>query len=377
MGDFANRQMTRGSEQPPLHHITFYDHNARGLDCRHCSAGPICASNGSHQSPLPSSAILSAVREALPLGLRTVQFSGGKILQHPEITTLLEQLEALNLGIIMETDGTGLTAELAQRLAGYSGYQILLGLDGTDAATHDSLHEHGSYEKVIQALEYLNRAGQLMQIVFTVQRNNLGQIMDMVRLAEQSGASSLRFVTPRPSYANRSNGNGHFNSLPSSETLAVEELIALGWRVERKMAPSTSVRLFFDQPPVFRGLHPNAPIEDQGLCNILTSLAVLNSGEYAICGLAEHTPELIFGKISSDALAQIWSDHPILRTLRSGLPTQLQGICDRCSMKTSCLGNCPVENYMRTGSFFGAYWFCEAADRAGLFPAGRLIENYW
>ena len=108
---------------------------------------------------------------------------------------------------------------------------------------------------------------------------------------------------------------------------------------------------------------------------------MLPDGSYALCGIAATArasePSMIFGKVGEMPLERIWHEHPTLRLLRGGIPDRLEGVCERCIMKTACLGNCPAENYQRTGSLWGPYWFCEAAEQVGLFPASRLIENRW
>lgn len=381
MVNVSFRQFPGETSKMRLNHITFYDQHACDLGCRHCSAGPARSLDSTNQQALSKDLILQAVREALPLGLKNIQFSGGDFLLHPEISDLLDHLGQTAISLAIETNGSGLSAGLARQLASLPACQVILGLDGANAETHDLLHARpGAFDQTTQAARLLHQTGITTHLVFSLQRPNAGQVKEMVHLAEELGVSSLRFVTPRPDYRTQSAGNGHpspKSTLIPPDSLSVEELIALGWRIERQLAATTQVRLCFDQPPVFKGLHPSAHLEDQSRCDILTSLSVTNSGDYAMCGLAESIPELVFGKVGVDSLQQIWNTHPVLVALRSGLPQQLQGICDRCILKTSCLGNCPAENYLRSGSFFGAYWFCEAADQAGLFPAGRLIENHW
>lgn len=189
------------------------------------------------------------------------------------------------------------------------------------------------------------------------------------------GRESIPFNSAQPALASGSFGR---KTAPlRTDILAVEELIAFGLRLEREFSNLTRLRLTIDQPPAFRGLHPLAHVDGQGRCAIRNGLVVLSSGEYALCGVAESIPEFILGTVGVDALGPIWQAHPTLAALRGGLPDQLEGVCGRCIMKTACLGFCPAENYLRSGSFWGPHWFCQAAERAGLFPASRLIENRW
>jgi len=42
-------------------------------------------------------------------------------------------------------------------------------------------------------------------------------------------------------------------------------------------------------------------------------------------------------------------------------------------MKHRCLGACVGKTTYRSRDLFAPFWFCEAAEKAGLFPASRLI----
>jgi radical SAM protein with 4Fe4S-binding SPASM domain len=96
------------------------------------------------------------------------------------------------------------------------------------------------------------------------------------------------------------------------------------------------------------------------------------TGHYALCGIGEHIPNLVFGRAGTDRLEAVWLENPTLNELRSGLPDGLDGVCSRCLMKHRCRGSCIAQNYYRTGSFWGPYWFCEQAEEKNLFPESRI-----
>jgi radical SAM protein with 4Fe4S-binding SPASM domain len=101
-------------------------------------------------------------------------------------------------------------------------------------------------------------------------------------------------------------------------------------------------------------------------------LGVIASGHYALCGIGEQVPDLVFGEVGKDILEVVWRENAILKVLREGLPERLEGVCRRCLMKGRCLGSCVAQNYYSTGSLWAPFWFCEQAEEAGLFPASRL-----
>ena len=137
----------------------------------------------------------------------------------------------------------------------------------------------------------------------------------------------------------------------------------------------TKVKLFFDYPMAFRAMSRIACGDGCGVCGIIGILGIIASGHYALCGIGEHIPELVFGKVRTDSLEEVWTGNSILRGLRSGLPGRLDGVCSRCLMKYRCLGTCVAQNYYRTGSFLGPYWFCELAEERNLFPKSRIAES--
>jgi SynChlorMet cassette radical SAM/SPASM protein ScmF len=184
-------------------------------------------------------------------------------------------------------------------------------------------------------------------------------------MVEELGAASLKFNVVQPTARGE---KLHENQ----ETLNIADLIALGRHVEEELAPKTTVKLFFHYPHAFTALHRITSANGCGACGILGILGVIASGHYALCGIGEQVPDLIFGSVGKDRLEGVWRENAILKALREGLPERLEGVCSRCLMKQRCLGSCVAQNYYSKGSLWAPYWFCEQAEEAGLFPASRL-----
>lgn len=371
--------MTAHSQTPQLRRLHLSLFEGCDLACRGCLAQPL--ENRSEGGPnLRADLAMQAVAEARPLGLDSVHLIGSETLLHPELDALLDGLEHEKLSLVIETSGEGVTTDLALRLARIPHCTVAIGLDGALSETHDAIHNQpGAFQTAAEAASLLAGNGVSLHLVYTVLRANAAQLPPFIRLAEGLGAEAVRFgmAIPGPRFT-PSGGKIVTAGLSKWQRhLRVEELIALGRRVERQMAPNTRLQLLYDQPPAFRGLHPQSRYEDWARCGALNVLGVLPTGQYTLCGAGQHMPELVLGEIGQDALADVWECHPALRRLREGMPGRLEGVCGHCVMRSSCMGNCVAENYMRTGSFFGPYWFCEAAERAGLFPAGRLEETFF
>lgn len=358
----------KADQYPTLNQVYFYLTEGCNLACRHCWIAPKLDTDGSRYPTLPVELFETAIREARPLGLSMVKLTGGEPLLHPQIVRLLEIVRREELRLTIETNGLLCTPAMAAEIARSPNRFVSVSIDGTDAATHEWVRGvPGSFEKARQAVRNLAEAGIRPQVIFSVMRGNVDQAEAVVHMAEELGAASVKFNVVQPT--------ARGEALHEAEqTLTVGELIALGRRVDKELAPATRLKLFFDYPLAFRPLGRIASGEGCGICGILGILGVIASGHYALCGIGEHVPELVFGLVGRDRLEEVWQDNEVLRALRDGLPTRLEGVCARCLMKHRCLGSCVAQNYYRSGSLWAGFWFCEQAQEAGLFPSSRLAE---
>lgn len=357
------------SGAPALRTMYFYLTEGCNLACRHCWLGPRFDPAGNRYPTLPVELFETAIREAKPLGLSCVKLTGGEPLLHPRFTQLLEIVRREKLRLTIETNGLLCTPEIAAEIARSPNRHISVSLDGADAATHEWVRGvPGSFEAAQQAVRNLVATGTPPQIIFTVMRENVGQMDAMVRMAEELKANSLKFNIVQPTARGE-------KMHEAQETLTIREHIALGRHVEEVLAPHAKIKVIMDYPRAFRTLHSIAQGGGCGSCGIFGILGVIATGHYALCGIGEQVPELVFGEVGKDPLETVWRENAILKELRAGLPDRLEGVCGRCLMKRICLGQCIAQNYYRKRNLFAPNWVCELAEEAGLFPASRLIAG--
>jgi SynChlorMet cassette radical SAM/SPASM protein ScmF len=331
--------------------------------------GPRLEVTGNHYPTLPVELFETAIREAKPLGLSGVKLTGGEPLLHPHFTRLLEIVRREELRLTIETNGLLCTPEIAAEIAKSPNRFVSVSIDGSDAATHEWVRGvPGSFEAARQAVRDLVAAGIRPQVIFTVMRGNAAQVDAIVRMAEELGAHSIKFNVVQPTARGE-------KLHKDQETLDIADLIALGRHVEQELAPKTKLKVLIDYPRAFRALHGIARGDGCGTCGIFGILGVLAGGHYALCGIGEQVPDLVFGEVGKDLLEEVWRENAILIALRDGLPERLEGVCGRCLMKRACLGQCVAQNYYRKGSLWAPNWFCEQAEDAGLFPASRLVTR--
>jgi SynChlorMet cassette radical SAM/SPASM protein ScmF len=352
----------------PLNQIYFYLTEGCNLRCRHCWIVPKYQTSDRSYPALDLDLFRSIIQQAKPLGLSGVKLTGGEPLLHPRIHEILEVVRSEDIHLIVETNGTLCTPELAAKIAECKKKFVSVSLDGADAKTHEWVRGVvGSFDDAQQGIKNLVKAGFRPQVIMSVMRHNRDQMEAVVRLAESLGAGSVKFNIVQPTARGE-------KMHEAGETLTVEELISIGHWVENILSTSTSLRLYYSQPAAFRPLGKMFGNSGDGchICGVLGILGVLANGSYALCGIGETVPELVFGDAAKDRLEDIWNNTPILLKLRDDLPRRLEGICGKCLMKAFCRGNCIAQNYYRSKNLWAPYWYCEEAYNTGLFPDTRM-----
>ena len=368
-GDAARETAVRAV--PPLSTLYFHLTEGCNLRCRHCWIEPPHQSARRQYAALDPGLFQHIIAQARPLGLTSVKLTGGEPLMHPQIGEILEILRQDQLRFTMETNGILCTPELARDLVRSGLGYISVSLDGADADTHEWVRGvKGCFDAAVSGIRNLVAAGIRPQVIMTLMRRNVDQIEDVVCLAESLGCSSVKFNIVQPTARG-------VKMHEAGETLSIREIVRLGNWIENELSARTRLGLHYSHPAAFRPLGRMYGREGSGcgVCGIFGILGVLAGGSYALCGIGEHVPELIFGHASKDPLADVWKGNPVLREIREGLPRRLGGICGECLMKGICRGSCIAQNYYKDRNLWAPYWYCEEARALGLFPEMRLASR--
>jgi SynChlorMet cassette radical SAM/SPASM protein ScmF len=335
--------------------------------CKHCwiysGASP---AGGKARQFLAPETLEAAIAEAKPLGLRALKWTGGEPTIHPDFPALLHLQKRHGLIGRLETNGMEVTPALAELLTVTGVKHVSVSLDGASAETHDTIRgTRGGYKRVLNGIRNLTAAGYKPQLIMSLMRENSDELENLLSLAATLGAGSVKLNVIQPTLRGE-------QLYSQGETLSVRELIELYRRVVRELQPVSPFPIHFDIPLAFRPLRGILTGRDRSVCGIMAIVGLLADGSYALCGIGENMPEMVFGQAGIGELAAIWESHPVLCRIREGLPDGLTGICGRCLMKSACLGACVAQNYYRSKDILGAFWFCELAEQEGLFPITRL-----
>lgn len=351
---------------PPLSQIYLYITGSCNLNCRHCWIEPTFGAK--IKKYLPWTTLRPIFEEGRTLGLTSVKITGGEPFLHPEMNDMLYALHEMGLALRMETNGTLIGPNEAKALKD-TGTWFSISIDGATAELHDDLRGvQGSFKRTLKGIECVRNEGLNFQIITCLHRNNRDFLPDMITLAWELGAGSLK--------VNPITDDGRGAQMDAQgELLSVAEVLDVRKALLEQVDFGDDFKVFFDVPPAFKSL-PEIRENSLGTCGILNILGILHDGTAGLCGIGEHVADMNFGSLlEPGALRRVWVENAVLGSIRENLPENLGGICGQCMFKHYCLGKCVAHTYTSEGSLFEGFPFCQQAYEQGLFPETRIVPG--
>ncbi|MBN1978808.1 MAG: radical SAM protein [Anaerolineae bacterium] len=353
---------------PPLTSFYLYLTNACNLRCRHCWITPTFVDG--EPSPgecLDVELLKRAVAEAKPLGLRSAKLTGGEPTLHPRFVEIVDYLTSEGLSLTMETNGTLIDATLARHLKNETNLAFVsVSIDGPNAEVHDPFRGvKGSFDAAVRGFRHLVEVGYQPQLIMCPHRGNVEHIEDVGQMAVELGAGSVKFNPVMRT------GRG-IAMHAHDEALGFEEIVELARFVRGPLQERTPIKLILSTPLALYTVKELMNGGPGGMCHVRHILGILGGGEMALCGIGRTIPELCFGKLGQDSLAEVWQNHPTLVQLREDLDRDYPGVCGQCIHAKCCLTCCVAQNYQDTGQLISPAWLCTEAWERGAFPTGRL-----
>ena len=370
---------------PALRAFYLYMSTSCNLACRHCWITPRFVNGKADPGDvIDVDALRAAVREAKPMGLSNCKLTGGEPMLHPRYLEIVDMLTEEGLGLDMETNGTLMTPEIAKHLKEDSNLSFIsVSLDGPEAESHDRFRGvPGSFDDALRGLRCLVEAGyDNTQVIMSVWHGNRDVMADVVQLALDNGAGSVKF--------NPVSAAGRCVAMhEKGEALGFGEHLELARYVDEELRPMFAgkepaedgsggrrgISVILNLPPAL------TPVTElwrtrgrTGDCGVQRILGILGSGEFALCGIGRTIPDLVYGQIGDDSVRDIWLGHPVIAELRRRL-ADVAGyprVCGDCVHARGCRTGCVAHNYGYSAELVWPTWLCEEADSRGVFPATR------
>lgn len=356
---------------PPLRTFYLYLTTCCNLRCQHCWINPVYEGNTlKPNSYIDHDALRLAIKEGKALGLSNIKLTGGEPTLHPHFREIVKFLTEEGLSLQMESNGTLITHELARFLKNDSNVTFIsVSIDSPEEKEHDRFRGvKGAYQSALSGLDNLVEAGyKNCQIIMSVHNRNRHQMAELVKLAADHGASSVKF--------NPVNSTGRGVEMHTKgETLTFSEYLKLVEYINTEIRPNSRISVICPVPPA---LTPLEEIKRKGICGwcgVTGVLSIIGDGSIALCGIGQTIPELTYGRLGVDSISDIWLHNPVIQGLRRDLEDVkgYPGICGSCIHAKVCRTGCVANNYTHSGILVSPQWLCKEAEKAGLFPKTRM-----
>lgn len=339
---------------PALRLVAWETTRRCNLSCVHCRAG---AEDEHYPDELTTAEGEAFLRDLATMGQPVVIMTGGEPLLRDDVFHLARYGHELGLRMVMGTNGTLLTPELAVRLKKAGIQRLSISIDGPDAASHDQFRgQEGAYAGALAGMRAANQAGLDFQINTTVTRGNLPQVPQIQETAVELGAVAHHIFLLVPT--------GRGRALTEEIITAQEYEDVLHWFCDKRGQVPLELKATC-APHYFRIIRQRAKetgekltFETHGLDAVTKGCLggqgfafVSHVGQVQPCGYLE----LSAGNIREQPFSVIWRDSRLFKELRD--PDLLKGKCGLCEYRRVC-GGCRARAYEVSGDHLAEEPLC-------------------
>ena len=344
---------------PKLHLVAWELTSRCNLYCAHCrgsSTAELC------KNELTKEECFGLIDQILQVGRPIIILTGGEPLVCAHVFEVAHYAVSKGLRVVMGTNGTLITEEIAKKLKAVPVSRLGISLDFPVAERQDEFRgQSGAFDAALAGIANARRAGIEVQINSTITRLNVDYLDDLVNLALELGAVAFHPFMLVPT--------GRGKGLEAVELPPEQYERTLHWIYDKQV--ELGDRIFFkptDVPHYVRvvkqrqkqdrqagvtplaGGHPGNAITRGCLAGIGFSF-ISSQGKVKGCGYLD----VEAGDIRKESFEQVWNNSPLFLKLRD--LANLKGKCGDCEYNRLC-GGCRARAYEATGDFLEAEPYC-------------------
>jgi putative heme d1 biosynthesis radical SAM protein NirJ2 len=279
-------------------------------------------------SPEEGKQLISGIADA---GFRILVLSGGEPLMRDDIYDLISHGCQRGLRVVLGSNGTLITPEVARELKAAGASRVGISLDHLNPKVHDEWRQmEGAWASSVEGMRHCREAGLPFQIHTTVSERNVDVVVQMTDLAVALGAAGhhIFFLVPT--------GRGKDVETESLRARDYERLLSdilsKQREVEIEVKPTCA--------PQFMRIarKKNIPMRYTKGCLAGTSYCVIvPNGDVQPC---PYLP-IPVGNVRETPFPEIWANSPLFQELRAA---EVGGRCGACDCADIC-GGCRARAY--------------------------------
>jgi AdoMet-dependent heme synthase len=338
---------------------------ACNLKCVHCRACPAEERSPDELSTKEGKKLLEDIASyASP----AIVLSGGEPLVRPDVFELAEYGTAIGLRMLLATNGTMVTPEIAQKIHDVGIQRVSVSIDGSNGATHDAFRRiPGAFDAAWKGIENIKAVGVPFQINTSVGKHNIDELPSILELAVERGAVALHIFLLVPTGCGKEMSDDEMIEPAEYENV-------LNWFYDRSKDSPIALKATC-APHYFRVMRQRAKAEGIKITPETHGMEAMTKGCLAGSGVCfiSHVGEVFpcgylpisAGNVRKTSFERIWEDAEIFLTLRD--ESNLEGKCGYCEYRRVCMG-CRARAYGSTGNYLATEPSCAYEPTA---PVGR------
>ncbi len=324
------------------------------LNCVHCRAS---SRFGPYDQELDTGEALEVLDQIREVGTPIIILTGGEPLLRKDIFELAKYGTDRGLRMVMGSNGTLITANVARRIEESGIKRVSISLDGSTRESHDAFRKvYGAFDRAMKGISSLKDQGVAFQINTTITRRNLAELQEILDLAGRIGAVAHHIFLLVPT--------GRAREMVNQELSARDYEDTLHWFYRQHATVSLELKATC-APQYYRILQQeassraqNAHAKTMGLdavtrgCLAGTSYCFISHvGTVQPCGYLE----IDSGDLRKAPFSQIWHNSTVFNDLRDF--SKYKGKCGRCEYIAVC-GGCRARAYEAYGDYLAEEPLC-------------------
>lgn len=303
-------------------------------------------------------------------GVPAVLFSGGEPLTRPDLFQLAAHARAKGLRVVLSTNGTLITEEVARKLAAMKFSYVGISLDGMEGTNDMFRGVEGAYHAALRGFRACTAAGQKVGLRLTLSRQNAQDLPRIFDFIEAQGIQRACFYHLVPS----GRGGSMVDLAPADSRRAMEtildrtrDLAARGKGVEVLTVdnhcdgPYMYLRMVQERNPRANEVHELLRWNGGGANSSGVGIACVDF-------LGNVHPDQFWmhytiGNVRHQKFSELWTDgkDPLLAGLRTR-KERLKGRCAGCRFLDLCGGAMRVRAELTTGDTWASDPACYLTD---------------
>jgi pyrroloquinoline quinone biosynthesis protein E len=324
------------------------------LRCPYCS-NPVDYSE--NKDELSTEEWCRVFGEAEELGVMQLHLTGGEPLARKDLELLVAHARAVGLYTNLVTSGIPLARERLERLAQAGIDHVQVSVQSSKPDLADEIAGYAGHAKKLEVMRWVKALGLPLTMNVVLHRANLGEIDELVALAEEVGADRLELANTQ--YVSWALSNRDV-LLPTRDQIE---------RASEKAAPHRdrlrgTMDVLFVKPDYF-GTTPKACMDGWAR----RFLQIVPDGRVVPCHAATSITSLTFDDVRGKPLEEIWETSPALLAYRG--EEWMQEPCRSCEKRTIDFGGCRCQAFALTGDAAATDPACTLSPRRAEIDAAH------